>query len=244
MTKEPNCAEYLHQVLSKALSTTNGNGFNCMSAALGVQSGDVEFFRAAARLHYVLDEIGVRLALIDGPDGNHMGMYRDVERGLRAAIQFDPSEDWNQQRGRIREVDLMALRSFAGFIARYDGAEEVPDETLMDLRGKLENLEKNILESDLSAVLKSALLEQTRIMRQAIDDYFFRGNQGLRRAAEQAMGAAVFHQEEIKASSDKKPIKEFFEIISYVNVAVTTATKVKALAEPLVKPLVTWLLGS
>ncbi len=141
----------------------------------------------------------------------------------------------------VAEPILSRLKYAVEYI--IDSPEQpVASDTLLELRQNAESMITQVLESDLPRYLKERLVEILEKFRFAIITYSLHGISGLRKATEDMLGALVFNMNELKQTAQnsevsKKTMRNLWGFIEKANKVTEFVTKLKELAEPIVKHL-------
>ncbi|EAZ90813.1 hypothetical protein [Crocosphaera chwakensis] len=156
---------------------------------------------------------------------------KGYEKSLQKIKQWFSEEHhnvhWHVVNEHLRESDSL------GFHMLYNcaidlGEQEViiNQEQLTELKAQISSLLEKIIESDLSQPLKSLLREKLIELRKVVKDYQFYGADGIRKIAEESLGALIINSSEVKAEQDKKPVQDFFKLLKDI---LDIATKTKQL---------------
>lgn len=239
MAKEPNDGDRLYRVLNNARGLTGGTVVQKFSQALELPMDDVgEFFRSIASLHELLARIGEKLRDLEGDEGPHVVIFRDVSPLIRRAITIDAlNGPWENQKQLIKAEDLMALRGFAATLSTYHSADAIAAQELEKLRTTIKEVEADVLNSELPPILKALVLEHVSAIRRAVDEYRIWGVDALRNALALNFGMIIMHKDEFEAQKGSPAASKYFALISAVNLIVTTALHAKELAVPFVQML-------
>ncbi len=105
------------------------------------------------------------------------------------------------------------------------GEQEViiNQEQLNELKDNIQSLLEKIIESDISQPLKTLLREKLIELRKVVEDYQFYGADGIRKIAEETLGALMINQTEITQEKDKKPVQDFVKLLKDIlDIAIKT----------------------
>ncbi len=105
------------------------------------------------------------------------------------------------------------------------GEKEVSinQEQLNELKDNIQSLLEKIIESDISQPLKSLLREKLIELRKVVEDYQFYGADGIKKIAEESLGALIINHTEVESEKDKKPVQDFFKLLKDVlDIAIKT----------------------
>lgn len=94
------------------------------------------------------------------------------------------------------------------------------------MKDQISSLLEKIIASDISQPLKSLLREKLIELRKVVEDYQFYSADGIRKIAEESLGALMINSSEVKTEQDKKPVQDFFKLLKDI---LDIATKIKQL---------------
>ncbi|MGK7886654.1 MAG: hypothetical protein AB4057_18760 [Crocosphaera sp.] len=137
------------------------------------------------------------------------------------------NKSWPNSNENLRHSESLCFQML--YSCAIDLGEQeviINQEQLNELKDQISSLLENIIESDLSQPLKSLLREKLIELRKVVEDYQFYGPDGIRKIAEESLGALMMNNSEVKAEPDKKPLQEFLKLLKDI---LDIATKTKQL---------------
>ncbi len=187
-----------------------------------------------AGVHRLVDEAKAEVQA--HPELNQ-GLYLEAITNIENALaKANLDSSWDSTKISFEGANATALAFVAEQFDRLSAELVVPDDVLAHLRSELEAVIAEILASDLPLELRNLLISNLEDARQAIVFYQLDGIDGLRKAAESAIGAIVVARE-ARAASNKKPFLDYIKIVGDILDVVGKAKPYLSLLKPAVKAL-------
>jgi hypothetical protein len=149
---------------------------------------------------------------------------------------------WAQLQPHLDEVTMNQLEYCSELLSQRMEEKAISDEDLSKLQMEVETLLDKVLNANLPQDLAAVVTQKLEDIRQAILAYRITGNEGLRRAVENGLGAIVLSCErlpEIQDEEQKRILRDVIEFMAHVaqiGAFVLQATQLTAPFIPLLGP--------
>jgi len=136
----------------------------------------------------------------------------------------------------LTEIDMLSLRVCADLLATVYVDTTIPPTEISALQQDVEDLLKEVLNTNLPNDLRDFLIDNLEKIRQALLGYRIRGNQGIREVLESVLGASFLRYDDLveqaKDETKRKTLEKFFAVIEKATKILSFAEKIKTLAAP------------
>lgn len=165
------------------------------------------------------------------------------QKALLNIQQAFSSLDFNysvyQFKNFISEATLVALSYIADSIDDHFTFSNlnIDSNTVSELQNEIEELIKNISESNLPAEAKALLINNLSSIKVSLYQYILFGEQELQKALEKTIGSIFVNNSTLTEISDDQNVSRFFGIIDKLNAVLELGNSVKDTVLPFVKEL-------
>ena len=165
-------------------------------------------------------------------------LYRIQRVRVGLSSLCNHSTKWRGIRDLFNRDFMDALFLMSENVSIRDCEELVPEEELASLQAEVESIINRVVDSELNAEIKLALIDGLEAVRQAILNYQVMGAEGIRQAVDRNFGSIHRHSDEFKTaynSSGREIVTDFLALLNKVDFVVSTAYKIKQLASPAIE---------
>lgn len=165
------------------------------------------------------------------------------QKALHSIQQAFSSLDFNdsvyQFKNYISEATLVALSYIADSIDDHFNFSNlnIDSNTVSELQNEIEELIKNISESNLPAEAKALLINNLSSIKVSLYQYILFGEQELQKALEKTIGSIFVNNSTLTEISDDQNVSRFFGIIDKLNSVLELGGSVTDTVLPFVKQL-------
>lgn len=231
-----NPAQRLLEILQKARPITNHPIQKVWAEVFNVAQMDAPTcYRILGHLNALVDSIDMRVRQIDGL--NHELYLRDLPTIRNILCPDSINRNWHEIKKPLDTGVLTGLEFCANELGKLHKEEDVPEETLKEIKALFSNLINTVGQSDLSLNLKLILYDLLTSALLAIDQYNILGNDGLKRTVAYTLGMLTLHKNDFLDAKEKNIIQSAMEAIKKLCEAVALACKVKELGASVIKLL-------
>jgi hypothetical protein len=150
--------------------------------------------------------------------------YQQCLPGLCAAMSpLICHQPWKDNRLKITEVDITRLDNVDRLLRRYVDERELKIEEFGKLIASIEEALACVSDSELPNQLKDFIASQLISVRNAVDQYKYRGMVGIQQALSGYLGALGSATAAIEKSVNKEGKTKFMEVLQAGNALVTLA---------------------
>ncbi|MEL4897714.1 hypothetical protein [Crocosphaera sp. Alani8] len=225
-----NSAKRLLEILLKINyeSSSYGRMINCSFLTIFCEALDV---KQTLEIYY--SELIKLVELIENLENDlqklpqfRINLYDDcLQKAKESILLSNHNIPWRDINSNLKDPNSLMFKML--YNCAMDLGEQaviINQDQLNELKEKISRLLDNIIESDLSQPLKSLLREKLIELRKVVEDYQFYGADGIRKIAEESLGALIINSSEVNAEPDKEPVKEFLKLLKDI---LDIATKTK-----------------
>lgn len=166
----------------------------------------------------------------------YLGALSNIEAAITNAQM---NAQWGQFVSQLQGSNLIALEFVAEQLDRFSSEQLVEQSLLDELRAMIEKVTNELAASDIDPELRRLLSQKLEDARHAILFYSIDGADGLRRAAEAAVGTVMVMNESAKPEQSKKPFVDYVDAINKMLDIVSKAKPLAALVTSGVRALLT-----
>lgn len=237
MANTLNPAARLFKILETARTVPrNGTIKYNWSQTLNIPEDDTKtMFLCLAELHRLVTQVTNTIRSIDGI--NHSLFLKPFPNIMRVIQHTNLHQNWKDV-GSFLDDETMARLEHCVDLLRGSCEEPIPAEELESILVSIEDLRKEIHESNLSSDLKDLLRDKLSALEQAIYSYPITGARSIKRAVEQTVGSVVLQRSDYEIieteGGEQETINRFFTLMQQVNTVADVALKIKKLASPLI----------
>lgn len=158
----------------------------------------------------------------------------------KALVEINLIGNWASFKKNLDPKTMTALE-FCADILRQNWTETIVDpKAIESLLKEIQDLISEVNTVDIKIELKAVILDNLLEIQHAILSYNFFGAKGLDEAYKGALGSVLVEYDSIKSISEgneegNRFIKKFFSGLDKLNMLVSTAKAMKAIASPLIK---------
>lgn len=160
-----------------------------------------------------------------------MGALNSVENILRTA---NFSNEWRVIQPQLQQT-LIGLEFSAERLNWLADEVTIAADDLNSLLAATEDLQKEVLDAEIDADLKSLIVRKLEEIREAILNYRLCGAERLRGAVDSSVGGLVRRADSIQKASKVKEVAAFLDLLTKLDAVASKAWKYAALAGPAIR---------
>ena len=197
-----------------------------------------KILRGLSQIIGLLAECKKQLVQIDDLD---YALYSEpLDQLAEVFLQVNLDENLGSFKRRLSAGTTTGLKFCADALAKSSLEDVVEEEFLTGLLAEVNELLEEVIRSDLPDQVKKLLLDSLEDIRAAIIDYRVMGVQALQNSLKHNVGSVLLARAEIENVSekvDKEILSRFGRLLSKLEQVVYLGSRVKQLAEPVIKLL-------
>jgi hypothetical protein len=240
MIKKDNPAGRLHEIFSKTRGVNANQSIrNVWTNIFQIDDEDtIGMYYNLGILHNTSLEVEQMILRI--PSLNHELFLRNMNNIRKALSWPNTHSHWSELRNLLTEQAITDLAYCAEEIDKFYREESIPREDLEEIQIEIDDLFKQVSESEIDLKLKVTLQDLLEAMRRAVAEYNIRGAKGIREVVDYSLGSILRHREEIKKESQSPVIEKFKIFLIKVDNITSKAIKYLPLLEFASKHLLQW----
>ena len=239
MPEQTNPFKRLHEELNIVIEYARDNGFSTDTPAqnawiMAYNLDELGFLQKLHELMFIVDSceqvVGQEQTI---NQGLYLKQITEVKRGL--SLLSINSGSWGAFLAILNDNFMISLLLMSENISIRGGEEVISEENLATLQANVDDIINRVADSELDTEFKQVLLDGLESVRQAILNYRVTGAEGIRNAVDRNVGSYARYRDDFERASeteDQNIIHAYKSVINEVNVAISTALKLKQLAEP------------